>query len=43
MLEADYMKIAKDRLYNAWLDLDNDTKAHIEKRNLIKEFDEREA
>lgn len=41
--EIDYMKIAKDRLYNAWLDLDNDTKAHIEKRNLIKEFDEREA
>lgn len=40
--EIDYMKIAKDRLYNAWLDLDNDTKAHIEKRNLIKEFDERE-
>ena len=41
--EIDYMKIAKDRLYNAWLDLDNDTKSYMEKRNLIKEFDEREA
>ncbi len=39
--EIDYIEVAKNRLSQAWINLDKKTKKHIKLQNLIAEFEQR--
>ena len=40
--KINYIDVAKERLFSAWVDMDKNTQQHIAVTNLIKDFKERQ-